>query len=74
VQRLSSFDDKVTPVADLRVAVRVPLKMVRSVRALTADTAATCGVLRFTCTPNGRGTLVQVTLPHLEVATILAID
>jgi hypothetical protein len=73
-QRLSSFEDKVTPVADLRIAVRVPLKKVHSVRALTADSAATSGTLQFTPAANGRATLVQLTLPRLEIATILVIE
>jgi hypothetical protein len=74
VQRVSSFEDKVTPIADLRVAVRVPLKRVHSVRVLTADIAATSGALPFTCTVTGQDTLVRMNLPHLEVATILVIE
>ena len=74
VQRLSSFEDKVTPVTDLRVAVLVPLKKVHSVRALTADGAGTSGALRFTSTAKGRETLVQTTLPRLEIATMLRIE
>jgi hypothetical protein len=74
VQRLSSFEDKVTPVADLRLAVRVPWNKVRSVHALTADTAGTSGALRFVSPARGRETLVHVTLPRLEIATILLIE
>jgi hypothetical protein len=74
VQRLSSFEDKVMPVADLRVAVHTPLKKVRSVRALTADAAASAGTLQFTSTAKGRDTLVQLILPRLEISTILVIE
>jgi hypothetical protein len=74
VQRLSSFEDKVTPVTDLRVVVCVPLKKVHSVRALTADAAAASGALPFSGTAKGRETLVQITLPHLEIATILLVE
>jgi hypothetical protein len=56
------------------VAARVPLKKVRSVRALTADTAGTSGALQFTSAARGRETLVQLTLPRLEIATILLIE
>ena len=74
VKRLSSFEDKVTPVTDLHVAVRVPLKKVHSVRALTADTGATSGALRFTCTTEGSDMLVQTALAKLEIATILVVE
>ncbi len=74
VRRLSSFEDQVTPAEGVRVTVRVPLKKVRSVRALTADVAGTSGPLQFSRTPDGRGTLVQTTVPHLEIATLLLIE
>ncbi|HOX56654.1 MAG TPA: hypothetical protein P5205_07760 [Candidatus Paceibacterota bacterium] len=74
VRRLSSFEDTVTPVADLRVAVRVPLKQVRSVAALTADPAATSGPLEFAQSAKGRYKLVNLTIPRLEIATLLLID
>jgi hypothetical protein len=74
VQRLSSFEDRVTPAADLRLAVRVPLRKVRSVRALTADAAGTSGALPFSGTAQGGETLVQIPLPRLEIATILVIE
>lgn len=74
VRRLSSFDDKATPVTDLRVAVLVPWKKVRSVRALTADAAGTSGALPFSAAAKGRETLLQTTLPRLEIATMLHIE
>ena len=74
VQRISTSEDKVTPVTELRVAVLAPFKKVHSVRALTADAAGTSGALQFTSTAKGRDTLVQLTLPRLEIATILVIE
>ena len=74
VQRLSSFEEEVTPATDLREAVRVPSKKVRSVRALTADVGATVGALRFSATPRGRETLVETTVPRLQIATMLRIE
>jgi len=73
VQRLSSFEDRVTPVTDLNVSVRVPFKNVQSVRALTTEPAGTSGALNFTTTLEGQETLVQTTLPHLEIASIVVI-
>ena len=74
VQRISTSEDKVTPVTELRAIVLVPLKKVHSVRALTADAAGTSGTVPFTATTRGRETLVQITLPHLDIATILVIE
>ncbi len=74
VQRLSSFQDRVTPAAGLRLTVRVPLHKVRSVRALTADGSDRSSALPFSSAPRGRESLVQVTLPHLEIATILVVE
>jgi hypothetical protein len=74
VQRLSSFADKVMRVENLRLSVRVPRAKVRSVRAMTADSAGTSGALVFSTTAEGRQSLVQVTVPHLEIATILVIE
>jgi hypothetical protein len=74
VQRLSSIEDRVTPVTNLRVVVRVPWKKVHSVRALTADAAGMSGALQFSATAKDRATLVQITLPRLEIATMLRIE
>ena len=74
VERVTSFEDKVTPVSELRVALRVPMKKVRSVRALTADAGATSGPLKFTATPDGAETLVETTVPSLHIASILMVE
>jgi hypothetical protein len=74
VQRLSSFEDKVTPASEVSLTIRVPLKKVHSVRALSADAAATTGPLPFTATSEGRQTLVQTTVPHLEIASLLVVE
>jgi hypothetical protein len=74
VRRLSSFEDKVTPATGLTVAVRVPLKKVRTVRALTADIGASAGALTFSATAEGRETMVKITLPRLEVAALLVVE
>ena len=73
VQRLGSFEDKVNPVFDLSVAVCVPLKAVHAVHALTADDAAASGLVPFTARAMGRQSLVEITLPRLDIATMLVI-
>ena len=73
VQRLSSFQDKVTAATDVRVLCRVPFRNVRSVRALTADGDATRGELQFKALVAGQGSIVEVSVPRLEIATMLVI-
>ena len=73
VQRLSSFQDKVQPAENVRVTCRIPFKDVRSVRALTADNSGTSGDVGFSAKPDGNDTIVEATLPRLEIATILLI-
>ena len=74
IQRLSSFEDKVTPVRNLHIAVRVPLKRVRSVRALTADAGGAGRVLEFSATATEGQTLVETSLPQLDVGAILVVE
>lgn len=74
VQRLSSFEDKVTVVRNLRLAVRVPFQHVRSVRALTAEADSTAGRLDFSTTGAGGQALVETSLPHLAVEAILVFE
>jgi hypothetical protein len=74
VQRLSSFEDKVTPALDIRVSLRVPFKKVRSVRALTADPEGAAGPLKFSLTSERAGSLIETTLPRLEIAAILVVE
>jgi hypothetical protein len=74
IQRLSSFEDKVVPALDVHVSVRVPMRKVRSVRALTADTDGSFGPLQFHGTPAGDQILVETTLPHLETSAMVVIE
>jgi hypothetical protein len=74
VQRLSSFQDKVTPAKEVRVEVTVPSRTVRSVTALTADDAATKGKLEFTTESGKEQSQVKFVLPEVEVATIVVVE
>jgi hypothetical protein len=70
IERLSSTEDKIHPAENVRVLCRVPFGRVRSVWAVTADE----GGLEFSAKAAGKETLVEVTLPRLEVATMLVIE
>jgi len=74
VRRISSSQEKVTPVENLRIAVRIPFRKVHSIRALTADAAGASGSLTFSSAEKGGGSLVETTFPHLEIAALLIIE
>jgi hypothetical protein len=74
VQKLSSFEDKVTPVTEVCVSVRLPFKNVHSVRALTADANGTSGALKFTTQKDGKETIAEFALDKLEIATIVVCE
>lgn len=73
IERLSSFEDRVHPVSDLKLQVWVPFKSPRSVRALSADPRATSGELRFQSDPTAGGSWIKLDLAQLEISTILVI-
>jgi len=74
VQRLSSFEDRVTPARDLRLTIRVRSAKVRSCRALTADSDGTAGAQKFSILKHGPDAFLETTLPCLAIATILVIE
>lgn len=73
VQRLSSFEDKVTPAADVRLQVRVPFAP-KSVKAISPDGEATQGSVPFTSAQEAGDHSLAVTIPRLEISTILLIE
>jgi hypothetical protein len=73
VQRLSSFQDKVTPAKDVGLSVTTPAG-VRSVRILTADAGATSGPLKFQASGAGSGSVVETKIPRLDVSAIVVIE
>ncbi|MEO7299977.1 MAG: hypothetical protein ABI042_15530 [Verrucomicrobiota bacterium] len=74
VQRLSSFEDKVTAASDVRLQVRVPFQRVRSVKAITADSGATQGLVQFTFKREKNEAVLVVTIPRIALSTILVIE
>lgn len=77
VQRLSSFEDKVTPARDVKLSVSAPFD-VRAVNLQTADNNNnnnnTAGTLKFTLTDKGAGQVVSVSIPRLDVSAIITIE
>jgi hypothetical protein len=73
VQRLSSFDDKVTPATDVGLSVATPPN-VRSVRILTADAGGSSGPLKFQALGAGSGATVETKIPRLDISAIVVIE
>jgi hypothetical protein len=72
VQRLSSFEDKVTPAENISLKVRVPFQRVHSVEVLSADEKLP-HQLEFTSEPGKNERLVQMRIPELKISAILVI-
>jgi hypothetical protein len=74
VRRLSSFEDQVTPATNAQISCRVPSRRVRSVRALTADPEASGGALTFRSRRDGAESVVDFTVPRLDISALIVID
>jgi hypothetical protein len=74
IQRLSSFEDKVTPANDVKVVVRVPFATVREVTVQTPDANATAGKVSFSADTEGESTIVTFTVPRLEINSLIEIS
>jgi hypothetical protein len=75
VQRMSSFEDKVTPATDVNVTVVAPFWNVKSVRLDSADQGTVTGALKFTeKEPEVGGAAVSFTIPRLEVSAIVVVE
>jgi hypothetical protein len=73
VQRISSFEDRITPANDVKLSVTVPFK-VRAVNLQTADENTTSGPLEFTTRVEGSSTLVSTTVPRLDISAMITIE
>ncbi|MEO5801882.1 MAG: hypothetical protein ABIR24_00005, partial [Verrucomicrobiota bacterium] len=74
VQRISSFEDKATAANDVRLQVRVPFRRDLTVKAISADTAATQGLVPFTFKREKNEAVLVVTVPLIALSTILVIE
>ncbi len=72
IQRLSSFEDKVTPASNLRIKVRVPFAKVHSVEMLSADVGAS-QQLQFTSRREKGESWVEITIPELKISAMVVL-
>ena len=73
VERLSSFEDRVRPVENVRLVVRCHGDVPKSVTAISADAEATAGAIRFGATSDAGVNYVDLTVPRLFASTIRVI-
>jgi hypothetical protein len=74
IERLSSFEDRVTPAEHLAVSVRVPFREVKSVRVSTADEGIASGPVEYTVEEEKDGKTLTVQIPRLDIAMMLIIE
>jgi hypothetical protein len=76
VERISSFEDKVTPATEVRLRVRTYLPEVKQASIRTADAAGTAGELPFTTAQDegDRGAVVEMVVPRLDVSALVVIQ
>lgn len=73
IERLSSFDDRVTPAERVVVGVRVPYAAVQEVDLRTADEGVAAGPLPFTVEDADGSAVVRFTVPRIDVSAIVVI-
>jgi hypothetical protein len=74
VQRLSSFDDRVTPATDLVLGVTVPMEAPFNVVARTADKLGASGPLTFKQFKQGDHSRLDIAIPRLEISALIVIQ
>ena len=74
VERLSSFEDRVTAAERLTVTVRVPFKDVKAVRISTADAGIASGPVEHTAREEDGGKCITVEIPRLDIAMMVIIE
>ena len=73
VQKISSFEDKVTPATNVLIKIRVPFTKIHSVEMLSAD-AGSSRQLQFTSRREKNESWVEATISELRVSTILIVN
>jgi hypothetical protein len=73
VERVSSFEDRVTPATDVRLRVRLPMDSASETLCSTADSRGTSGSLAFKLAQADGQSSVEFTVPRLEISAILTI-
>jgi len=71
MERLSSFEDKVTPVPASSMKILLPRNGITSVTLSSPDTGVATGTLKYRTTPAGENICVECNLPEFETALLI---
>ena len=74
VRRVSSFADQVTPATQVRIKVRCGKVQPTKIRLRTPDDHATRGAIPLGVTADGGEFVADVTIPRLDISTIVVIE
>lgn len=74
IQRLTSFEDKVSPANDVKVAVRVPAGEIHDVVVQTPDADSTTGKIEFDAKNDEDAVVVTFTIPRLAIHSLVEIS
>jgi hypothetical protein len=74
VERVSSFEDRITPATSVKLTARVPMNAISKADVHTADEQGTKGPLRFIARVENGDTFVEVSIPRIDVSAILVIS
>jgi hypothetical protein len=74
IERISSFEDKVSPAENIKLSVRVPSTEVLAVTSHTIDVHGSAGMLNFMTEKDGDESVVEIRVPRLDISAIVVID
>ena len=74
MRRVSSFADQVTPATQVRIKVRCGKVQPTKIRLRTPDDHATRGAIPLGVTADGGEFVADVTIPRLDISTIVVIE
>ncbi len=74
IERLSSYEDRVTPAENMTVSVRVPFKEIKSVRTSTADEGVATGPVKYKAKEEEGGKCITVKVLRLDVALMVIVE
>jgi hypothetical protein len=70
IQKISSYQDKIVPLAGVKISFTTPLPSIKTITAFSADPAATQGPIPFTIADH----TITLSVPAISISTILVIE
>ena len=74
IRRLSSIDDEVIPVGEISLKLRLPMKVIKNARLLTADAAPTSQDQLVERKPDDAGSVVRMRIVRLQISALVVVE